>query len=515
MIRAAPLAIGLLTAAFAVVCVGFVRQPGLGTFADDSVSYLVMAQAMSPWQAASQAVAEAMSREAFYPPLLPLLLALSGAAHDFSLAHALQAVLVAACLPLAYVLGTRWLESDRAAVAAAVILALLPAFWINARGILSEPLYCALLLATLLVLDRAPRKLWLAALLMAALVLTRTAGSVLIGAYALWALSRRERPWPARVQALVPVAVAVLAYAAWVLVRPSATSDDYARILVERGHGYLAPGALAASLARQSQALAEAWIGSLLLFWVDGRPLRVALAGAAGLLALAGLVLRIRAGKFDGWVMAAYVATFLLWPFRDQMGRFLFPALPVLVLYAFFAAGAGLKALGRPPVLAYSLLAVLFVSLAVPGLAFIYQRSQEPGPVARIVDWYRTPDLAAAQARAQVHLELFADMDAIRRLTPPGARVMWVAPSYIALLAGRRGVAAPSAELAPPVYRNVVRASGAEYVLLSAYNPRDTIRDAAWKAGLAALRERSEIVHAGPGSLLLKLDAARLSEGDL
>jgi hypothetical protein len=73
--RALPdIAAAVLCAGFAFACARFVWQPSLASLADDSVSYLVMAQVFSPYQAASPAVAEAFPREAFYPPLFPLLL---------------------------------------------------------------------------------------------------------------------------------------------------------------------------------------------------------------------------------------------------------------------------------------------------------------------------------------------------------------------------------------------------------------------------------------------------------
>jgi hypothetical protein len=213
--------------------------------------------------------------------------------------------------------------------------------------------------------------------------------------------------------------------------------------------------------------------------------------------------------------MAGYLATFLAWPFYDQMGRFLFPALPVLLLYAFQAAGAGLRALGRPAGLGHALVALLAVSLAAPALAFVHQRARAQGPEAQIIDWYRTPDLATAQARAQVHLDLFADMEAIRELTPPGSWIAWGAPSYLALLADRRGVAAPAADLAPTAYRRALRESGAQYLFLTAYHPRDTIRDTAWTAGNAAMRGRGEVVHERKDAVLMKLKPPAPGEGDL
>jgi hypothetical protein len=118
-----------------------------------------------------------------------------------------------------------------------------------------------------------------------------------------------------------------------------------------------------------------------------------------------------------------------------------------------------------------------------------------PGRHGEIIDWYSTPDLSEARARAQRHLDLFADMEAIGELTRPGERVMWVAPAYVALLAGRHGLAAPDAALAPSAYRQAVHDSGADYVFLSLYHPRDTVRTQAWQAGVAALAHGGKAVH--------------------
>jgi hypothetical protein len=500
MRRALPdLAAAALAAAFALACAMFVWQPTLASFADDGVSYLVMAQVFSPFQAASPAVAGAFAREAFYPPLFPLVLALSGASHNLAWAHAATALLLAASLPLAYLLGARWLDSRVSALAAVACTALLPSLWINTKGILSETLFCLLLVAIFLYLEKEKTEGWQLGLLMAAMALTRTAALPMIAMFGLWALARRGT-WQARMRAAAPALIAFAAYGLWVLLRPVQTQDDYARLVIEKSQGLLAgPGgfwaALAASLVRQANAIAEGWAGSLLVYWVEGQPLRFALAGAVGMLALAGMAIRLLRGKADGWMSAAYLATLLAWPFYEQMERFLFPLLPVLVLYAFLAAGEAMRAMSRRPALAHALLSALLLTLTLPAMAFIYQRSHAQGRVVEITDWYRTPDIARARNRSQVHLDLMDDMQAIRGLTQPEDRVMWVVPSYVALLAGRRAVAAPDAHLGPEAYREAVRKSGADYVFLSRYHPRDTIRDTAWQAGVRALAADGKAVH--------------------
>lgn len=510
-------AVGAATAVFALLCTLFVRQDGLGTFADDSISYLVMAQAFSPWQEVSAPIAGVIPLESFHPPLFPLLLALTGAAHDIALAHSVNAVVLAACLPLAYLIGVRWLDGAPGAFLAMLSLVLLPATWIHVRGVLSEPLFCLLLLAVIFVLesrlnDRA--RLTALAALLAALALTRTVGLAVALAYGLWSVAQ-PGTMKQRTLGASPALAALAAYALWILVRPTGMTDPNAGALAARVAALGADpqpwAAFAAGAARQASAMAEAWLGTLMLFWVEGSPARPMVAALVGAFSVAGLWMRLATARPDAWMTAAYLVVYLLWPFYDQMTRFIFPVVPVLVLYA-FVPFAWLGRRLRRPAVGPLVVALAIASLAAPGLAFVYQRAQSELPHARIIDWYRTPDLTAARARAQVHLDLMADMDAIRALTGPQDRVMWVAPAYIALLADRHALAAPPHTLPAQAYRQRVRDSSASFVFLSRYHPRDTIHEDAWRAGVAALHDAGEIVHLRPrvaedraGSMLLRL----------
>lgn len=92
---------------------------------------------------------------------------------------------------------------------------------------------------------------------------------------------------------------------------------------------------------------------------------------------------------------------------------------------------------------------------------------------------------------------------------------MWVVPSYIALLADRRGVSAPAAGLLPSDYRRAVHDANPDYLYLSTYHPRDTVRETAWRTGMEAMAGHAEIIHARKpgegsaiGSALLKIRGA-------
>lgn len=501
--KPAELTTGLISLVFAVLCTVFVWQPVLATFANDSVSYLIMAQVFSPFGQASAPVMAAFPHEAFYPPLFPALLAVTGAAHNIPWAHAVTALLLAMSLPFLYRLGERWFADSRAAVLALVCIVLLPSLWINIRGILSEPLFILLLAMLFCVLDAEGRNAgWKAGLLMCALVLTRAAALPMIGVYMLWAMAEKDTAWTTRLRASAPALAALAAYGVWVLLRPSATVDDYARILMDRSQDFSASTggflvALTDSVVRQAKALLAGWNGSLLIYWIQGQPLRLLLAVLMGLMTLAGLIVRLVRGRPDAWMMAAYLATLLAWPFYEQMERFLFPVMPVLVLYMFVAFGELISIRWRSAWPGLIVPAMLLLALTLPAMAFIQQRAAAGGPAAWITDWYNTPDIDRARERVQTQLDLYKDMQAIASLTGPTDKVMWYVPSYIALLTGRYGIATPDPKLIPENYLRAVRESGADYVFLSRFHPRNTISLAAWQAGLAGLAGHVKLIYAG------------------
>jgi 4-amino-4-deoxy-L-arabinose transferase-like glycosyltransferase len=191
-------ALAALGAAVAAAAVAFLWQPGLDSLYDDSVSYLLMAQRFTPFHALEPAVAAAAAHEK-YPPLFALLLAASGGAYDWRIAHAVVALCFAASVVM-LVLFTAGLTGSRlVGLIAGSAYALLPGSWIIAKGILSEYPYIALTLTALWVYrnwDERPatRRTTLGfGVLLAAVMLTRTVGVALLGAIALAELWRFAR----------------------------------------------------------------------------------------------------------------------------------------------------------------------------------------------------------------------------------------------------------------------------------------------------------------------------------
>ncbi|MGZ5063553.1 MAG: hypothetical protein ACXWHB_06260 [Usitatibacter sp.] len=485
------LALAALAAIAGAFAVAFTWRPGLASLYDDSVSYLIMAQAFSPFSPASDAVAAAWPRQK-YPPLFPLLLALGGGAADWRIAHAWVAASFAASVLLLGIHARNISRSARLGFAAALVYACLPGAWLNMKGILSEFPFMAVSFGALAWHDRiragpASRRnhLVLGALLAAAL-LTRTIGIALVAAVAvseLVAFTRtRDRaralmlPW-----ALVPpLALAGL----WYLVRPKAGEDAYvtfgagvASAAAQQGAGWLASLA-----AHNVSVLLDAWYTALLIFW--GEPWRagflaasfIALSGAAGSIA------RAWRGESDGLYVLLFAAILVAWPFPGQMFRLALPVIPLLLAHALWSwqcaaerfAGEE-RARSRA---AYGALVPL--ALCVPAIVFyiadraLAAESSPEGTYRRtdIAEYYRIPDRRSAEANAQRQIGVLEDFDRIRRSTPERASVMWYAPDYLSLLASRRGVALERADVSSMAAQ--MRAAHPDFIYIAAVHPRDT-----------------------------------------
>ena len=480
-----------LAAATGAFALAFTWQPGLASMYDDSVSYLIQAQALSPFGMAHPAVLAAAPYEK-YPPLFAALLALTGGAFDWRVAHAVVALAFAASVYLLGVLARQVTGSAWIAVATALVYAWIPGSWLSVKGILSEFPYMVLAFAALIVHGaRAGKPLTRGAAiglgaLLAAAVLTRTIGITLLAAIAFVEALRyaRERD-TARVRALAwTFAIPIVAAALWYALRPSVGEDAYVSFgtgvlqgTAERGVGW------AFSLvATNASALAGAWLHALLIFWGESWKPGFLIASAFGVLGLAASLRRAARGHADAAYVAAFLGLLLVWPFPGQMFRLAFPLVPLVLMNAFGALRQlfALRWDSRRAERWSAYAAGLPIALAAPAVLFyIADRARVPADAASayraadITEFYRIPDRRSAERNVLAQIGVFEDMDRIRKSVPEDARLMWYAPNYVALLAHRHGVPmsrpTDAADLAAQV-----RATGANYIYLASVNPRDS-----------------------------------------
>jgi hypothetical protein len=522
-------ALAVLAAVAGTLAIAFAWQPGLASLYDDSVFYLMMAQAMAPWGGASPAVLAAAPFDT-YPPFLPLLLALSGGAFDWRIAHAIVAASFGASVFLLGLHARAVTASAPLGLAAALVYAFMPGVWLNVKGILSEFPYMALSFGALVAYGRVRTAPLTAArvaglgLLLAALVLTRTIGVALVAAIAAcealawW----RTRDAGRLARAAAMLATPALLVAVWIALRPSSGADAYAEFGA-RMAGEGAAGALAMARANAS-ALVDAWLNALLIFWAEWWKPGFLLAIAIGVAGLAATFARALRAEPDALYCLAFLAIVLAWPFPGQVYRLALPVIPLVMVGAFRAWQqlavrlAPANGARRAP-----WFAVLPLALCVPAVLFYVvgraRTPDEPGPAGRlgdIAEFYRVPSGPAAAANARAQLEVFRDLDRIRTTTPESARVLWYAPAYVALIAQRRGLRlerpADGAALAAQL-----RAARADYLYLANLHPRDSrhrLGDPLAPAGLAEPLARVVWQRRGPAgelrSVLFELDRDKI-----
>jgi hypothetical protein len=484
---------------------------------------------MDPWSATPAPVAEVFALEK-YPPGFPFLVAVAGGAYDWRIAHAIVAIAFAIGIGLAGWHARNVTGSKLAAFACAATLALLPGAWINLKGILSDFPYLALSLAALVLHARIERGTrgggaWLAlAAVLAAVLLTRTIGVALVAAVAVHELRRLRREHGDWRGAALAVAFPLACAGLWYLLRPAGGQDTY----VAGGQGLLrgtldhGPGWLARSALANASALAFSWRNDLIVFWDSPWQGKSILAAVLGVLALAGTVCRAARGTADGLYAAFYLAILLAWPFPAHMYRLGLPLIPVVLpagwwLLERLLARAPTVRGARPAALA----AWLPVVLCAPAtLIYVGGRATAPGePLGSyhrsdIAEYYRITLGPWAASVAEREIAVLRDLERIGAQTPPGARIAWYLPDYVALLAGRPAAAIPAVR-DPHAFAAALRASAPDYLYVTAIPLRDEgtggddplapLRLAAPYSELAWTRGAGK-----PEAALLRIDHARL-----
>ena len=483
-------ALAVLAAVAAGLAILFTWQPGLASLYDDSVFYLMMAQAFSPFGRAAASVLASAPFDT-YPPFLPLLLALGGGAFDWRVAHAIVAACFGASVFLLGLHARALTGCARMGLAAALVYAFMPGVWLNVKGILSEFPYMALSFGALVVHARARgatpstgRACVLGALL-AALLLTRTIGVALIAAIAACEALRfwRERDALRLVRLAWVVGIPVAAAALWIGVRPSSGQDAYVEFGARMAQGTAQQGAAWAlsMAAANASALVDAWLNALLIFWGEWWKPGFLLACLLGAVGFAATLARALRGEPDGLYCLAFLAIVLAWPFPGQMYRLALPVIPLVMANALWAwQQLLLRVRSETAERRAPWIVVLPLALCAPAVLFyIVERArapQDPDPPWRnadIAEFYRVPSGPAAAANAAAQIAVFRDLERIRATTPETARVLWYAPAYVALLAQRHGVRlerpADAAGLAAQV-----RATRADFIYLANLHPRDS-----------------------------------------
>lgn len=344
---------GLGLVATALILAWLARGTHAGLFSD-SAEYLKLATHLRGLATgAYDGALAAYFNASRFPPLYPLVLAVSGATIEH---HAPAFVATAATAAIAYAVCVGWFRRETGDTSTAVLLMLPFALSLGANFLLlnpvSEPLFVALAVAAFACArDDGQRSPWVCAALVALSPFARSAGVVLVVAYVAWVALR---PSTSRGRRALLAIAALAPYATWWVYRKTLTQgDDYFRY-ASLDQALAAYGGLA-GLALQPLRL----VGSVAELLMPG-PSGVAygLAVMLCLLALSGFVRRLAAKKLDAFFLLPYVALVAVWPFPAEMARLMYVVLPVILICAWdgLARLPAMGAAARAPLLAALLL---------------------------------------------------------------------------------------------------------------------------------------------------------------
>lgn len=455
----------VLVAVLAAIYLPWTWSDQLGSLGGDSAVYLLSARTYAAYLPPDD-VARAVAVESQFPPLYPALLAATGGAEDLRIAHVATTACLLAAFAAFYAALTAVGLSRPLAIAGVAVFAALPGSALQSLELLSESLYLALSLGGLACLLRASpggasRQYWVATTMLAAALMTRSAGVALIPALAIVLWRNRPRGWP-----WMPVLV-VLPALAWALQRRG--EHGYSNDVL----GYL--GMPWTQVVEQLAANAGAFA------WGIGANIvqTAALPWVTWILALpcaAMLLLRLARFEPDAWYVLAYVAMLILWPYPAEARRLAWVILPWLLCYVLLAGWmiAARPWPGRPAFHAALrwLAPAILALVALPTVLWLLERRFDPEvakspALARLPEWYE-PDASVARTQAGLHLGMAAAIRELGQQVPAEECIHSIKPALVAFLARRDGFIPPFPDLDDASFRQWLAHPRCRYVLLLA-----------------------------------------------
>ncbi len=435
----------------------------LGNLGGDAAFYLMMAHAWSP-MTPHDALFASVAAASRFPPLYPLLLALTGGDLDLLRVHLITTLTLFLALIALYAWLVECGASRIHAAGVALVTAMLPQTALLALWPQSEYPYLALSLVCLLALARyrerpTLRLAMIAAVAAAATAMTRTIGIALLPPLALTFLTGpRRRDFGLAIAAMVPLVV-------WIVLHRS-SSDSYVNILQSSypGNGMQR---LAQQLAAQPSLFRYGFAGNFLQ--TSGL---IAVVDALGIAVVAVMLFRLVRLRADAVYAACYAGIVAIWPYPEEIARLLWPLLPVLLGTSTLQAARlaeHVSPLSRQLAGAAVVAAVFCITLPVD--AFMADRwamrGDEVATLRRFPEWYELdPRHALEVARAeQGMIEL---LQRLPNVVPAEDCVIAVKPQLVEYFAHRRSVLPPPSSVPDPEFIERTRQTGCSFVLMLA-----------------------------------------------
>jgi len=414
----------------------------------DSLIYLLMADYYSPVVDVSEDFYRFIIENYSFPPLYPILLGLvGGGSHSPELSYMLSALLLVSALFIYLQWNQRVLNSAISSLLLVMLVALMPVTLRHVMLIVSEHLYLLLVLSGFLMLEKAkeqPGHLIVAGVLFGLGMLTRTVGVAAVFAFIATVLLKKNSRYK-----YIAMLAAVFPPACWFLIKPSVEGSGYISDFIK-----IIEGDIVRNLVEQLYVNFKL----LWLYWVrlfDSQGSEYAEFGAMVILIfiIIGFVYRLIDMKPDAVYMAGYTFILLLWPYPDQLDRFLFVILPFLLTYGLVGVSQSSVALHTSYMrkgvgILYLVLVGVIIS---PTLSEMLVRFNHPAgddfsDYVRTPTWLNSQDPWRTRGNMERMRRIYTSMQRGASLVPQEGCVFSVAPPYLMFYMRRKSLHIPSLE---------------------------------------------------------------------
>jgi hypothetical protein len=432
---------GITVLLVGIVAYGFGVSNRLAGFSDDSATYLIMANYFSPFTETPESLIRAY-QNVFLPPGFPIVLAFFGGAESIYISHVIVISEVLLAIAICYFLFKKTLGPG-IAIYPLLIFITLPGMWIELLKIMSENQYMLLTFGFLCFVEfRKNNPLSKAAnsfitgLFLSFILLTRDIGYSMLIAYLIW-LMHSEKTAVIKKDFIYLVVGLVIPLVLWTGVKPDSMhsyADDF--LLFQQSSSPIVT--LFTTITDNIYALHQAWLTNLVLFTLDNDITREIIIFISLLLVLAGWVGRIK--KLDGLYVLIYVAVLLLWPYTSEMNRFIYPIMPLLLMY-FLLGIKTIRVINNSRYLIPVISIVFILLITTPALFFIAKRHQLGSDiyhedVTNIIELYKNPSVYDAFRTALIWNHTHASMKTLATYFGKNDRILAVKPTFFTYLTG-------------------------------------------------------------------------------
>jgi len=402
---------------------------------------LIMANYFSPFTETPESFVRAY-QNVFLPPSFPVVLAIFGGAESIFISHIIVISEALLAIAICYFLFKKTLGPG-IAIYPLLIFITLPGMWIELLKIMSENQYMLLTFGFLCFVEfrknnpsSKAANAFITGLFLSFILLTRDIGYSMLIAYLIW-LMYSEKAAVIKKDFIYLVVGLVIPLALWTGVKPDSMhsyADDF--LLFQQTSSPIVT--LFTIITGNIYALHQAWIANLMLFTLDNDIIREIIIFISLLLVLTGWAGRFK--KLDGLYIFIYIGVLLVWPYADEMDRFIYPIMPLLLMY-FLLGIKTIRVINNSRYLIPVISIVFILLITAPSLFFIAKRHQLGSDiyhedVTNIIQLYKNPSVYDAFITALIWNHTHTSMKTLATYFEKNDRILAVKPTFFTYLTG-------------------------------------------------------------------------------